>query len=935
VATAYQRLLTETDAHRVLLVEVTYHDGVQERVYRASRDGWMTKRYDSLADLEFSDTLISDLNVATDIDSGETLGGVAAPDDGLWEFDNTGGEFDEWRNYRVDGLPVRALMVGQLADGTNVTYSDASETPLLEGRGKGRPRVSRGAEGRMLIAFGGPLYQLRRVMNTKVFSPPCPEFPGTTAGCIDFGDNFDATGSFTWGFWIYSHNPGTTGQYIFQKDTGTAGYYCELGTAGNGALRFGIRGQTPLNTDTAAGLVRIGTDHFVAVHWDSASATRKIFLDGTEVASTTGIVGGSPGGNTASFKVGSGFRGRISKGAQWSIAQTATQVRADIFLPLLGTETNLTALPLMQEGKGGSTEDGKSGSVVTGTLGTGVSWTTSSWCGQSLVGKLWPLVLGKALRVPLTPLDPARGTFATCWPPPVAPPVLYSNHNPVLAGYTYDSTRGLVTLSGAATGQYSADLCGETPFRGAIAYDGSTGYASGTVPCPAGTVSISALIRPDTTETNLRCVAGWTAGGGAGQRLLAFSSTASNLLRFVVRNDAGTAYVAEYSTPLVQGRWVRVQAVLDVPGMALLLYINGAMVATAAVAGTFNTTATAFTISRNSTSAIQFLAGAVDDVSIWSRALGIPDAEDLTVHPDAVDSTGRTQYWRCDAGSGSTLVNSVGGGATLTLAGTYSWTQSRIAPADGVDALLTEYTDYDVADLNTSSIAAYLRQTVADCGAMVADESTCLDVADSWLRGVTSYVRPGIDSGLLEMGQVQLATGTPDEGADFGEGDIPEDATIEPADDRIAAPLYGVNFLHARNYSPQDAAQLAGILTTQPALYQFGQTQWRDGLAPDWSVVEDYPQAGVLTVESPLLNVADALAESARALPLYGEAREPYIFEFSTPGLRLQPGGEMRVTLEEPGYPPSPVLGMGAPGRSFRILSVVRNGEQVTTRGLA
>jgi hypothetical protein len=1163
--TNYQRLLSETTAHRVLLCEVTYFDGSTTRVLRRGVEAWTSGRSDNPVDLHFEAGLDSDLNNEVAIDSGDTLGGVAAPEYGVLTFPNRSNEYDGWKvGYSVDGYDVRLLNVGWLEDGTAITYAEAAASPVFVGVGKGRPLVS---ESKMEIGIKGDLYRLDLPLCTRFYSPMNPHLPGSSSEYIDFGDVLDRSGSFSLEFWIKTEDPSLAGQLVVSKDTGAAGWYIDIGTAGSGAVRFGIREQTPATSDTATGIIRIGQDHHIAVVWDSAAGKRYIYVDRTLLVTTT-VSAGVPAGNAASLVVGKGFKGATSRGRVWSSARTLAQVDANMLLPLLGTgvsqETGLAEMLPMEEGRGGVTWGGTLNSAIVGTLTAGVTWTTSTWCGPSLVGKRIPVVVGKALDVQLAPVDPSRNVFGTCWPPPVGVPAVRSNHND-LAGAAYAvDYRGYVTLTAAPTGTISADIQGEVPFGGAVLYDGSTGYASGTVVCPAGSMSIGALILATTTSAAARRIAGWHLFA-AGFRSLLLRATGTNRLAFGVENDAGAAFTVEYG-PLLQDRWYAGLGVLDVPNLQLRLYLDGALVASSAVTGTFATTQTAFSAGRKSDSSIEFFPGRIDEVTVWGAALGQSDAEALAVAPAVAGATYLRHCWHCDEGSGTTLTNAVSGGPSLTISGTATWTQSRKAPADIIQILASRYSNYgntsvlfdgvtgyasgsvscppgsmslhcwmiastsdstrrriagwdasggaglrqleflsggvnkvqfrvandsgtvfscfittamsanawtsilavldlavgqiilyedgffggagastavtgtfntvasafamgrsstsaadffpggvdavsvfssalgaaDALSLKNGSVAssfvsltqawgcdegrgrtltnqapggaaltltggimwkpggspggntitqpgidypstaAFIRQTAADSGWKWDDGSTVRDAADFALRGIHSLLVPDPVTRKLVMKQVQGPTGTPDALADFDNGDIPAKAEIQPANEKFEAPVYRFLVGYAFNNNVMSPDRLAGIVTTLPDRYQFGQNAWRTAPAQNLLLLDTFPQARSLP-EAPtdgseqqpfptiLLNQADALAEAARVLPFYGTTEERDVLELRTSGLGLTVGSEMRATVTTGDG--AGRLGMGAPGKSYRVVHARRVNNRVTVTG--
>lgn len=928
---AYDELLSDLNAERIYLWEITYKVvGGATSVLRLSTQAYSTPPTESVQ-ARFRETILTDfINTDAALDDNDIYGGFVASDAGTLEWDNTDGAYDAWQTgISVDQLSVRCLLVGRLKDGRRVDYDVASASPVFVGSGVGRPKVN---PIKVTIGIQSALAVFGKVMNPHLFSPPCPSFPRTSSGYVDFGNVLDRTGSFTEEFWVYCLDPSLTGQIVISKDTGTAGRFVDIGTAGSGALRWSIREQTPPTSDTPAATIKPLTWHEVAVQWDSGTKRRLIYVDRVLVT-TTNVSSGNPVANAAAFRVGANFGGLISGIRPWGVLRTLAQVDANMLTPLAGTETGLDAMLLMDQGTGATTADRKAGSSIVGTLGPGVTWSTSGWCGSSLVGQRWPVVIGKALDVQLVGIDPSRDIFAAAYGPAVAIPVVRSNHDAltVTTQYSADLTRGLITLTAAAGGTLSADVVGETAWNSAILFDGSTGFGSGTVAGPSGSMSVAAMVSITSQVTATSRVAGWTASSGVGQRTLSVGVAGANLPRFSVRNDAGTAFTCD-GMALVVGHRCMLVGVLDVAALQIRLYQDGALTGTTAITGTFLTTVTAFTVGRNSTASTEFLGATVDEVTVWSRALAQGDADSLSVLPSLGTETGLASGWHLDENTGTSCGNMVSGGPPLTLSGGATWTYGRIAPCDILTTTALRYAGWTRAQFDITVLAIWVRQIVADCGVLVTDESTCQDVLHTFLKGLTSFGR--LTGSLLQVRQIALPTGTPDANADFGGSDTFWDE-IDDGNANIQSEYYGVDLQYAENHNVMDATQIAGIVQSDPARYQFAQSQWRIAPARDNSILADFPNATVLSLPCPLINEADARAEATRVFPFYRPERLRRVLPFRCSALVAQAGGEVRVTYQTNDVPSRARLGMGSPGMSFRVVGATRAGNKVTVRGLA
>ncbi len=154
--------------------------------------------------------------------------------------------------------------------------------------------------------------------------------------------------------------------------------------------------------------------------------------------------------------------------------------------------------------------------------------------------------------------------------------------------------------------------------------DGFTTFGAVTLAMPAGSMTIGCWVRPRTSLSSLRYLANVQNGTAAGQRAIYFAGSAANDLSFAVRNDAGTQFSIDsssgYPGGVPAGTWAYVAAVLDATNHKILLYINGALINSTTVSGTFNTALSNFTLMRAADASSGFFDGELSELTIYSIA---------------------------------------------------------------------------------------------------------------------------------------------------------------------------------------------------------------------------------------------------------------------------------------------------------------------------
>lgn len=204
--------------------------------------------------------------------------------------------------------------------------------------------------------------------------------------------------------------------------------------------------------------------------------------------------------------------------------------------------------------------------------------------------------------------------------------------------------------------------------------DGSSAYGSATITCPANSLTIECLVRPRTSASTTKSIAGWRNGTAAGGRRLALLSTGTNLPTFDIRNDAGVLHRAAGVTALSTHRWYHLAGVLDTAASQVRLYVDGELVATTALTGTWATQLTTFVVLRQPDSAAEYADVDIDELRVWPAAR--TQAEIKASREYEMTVTTQTGYWQFNEATGATAFDETANNYDLALSGSYSWVGS-------------------------------------------------------------------------------------------------------------------------------------------------------------------------------------------------------------------------------------------------------------------
>jgi hypothetical protein len=783
-------------------------------------------------------------------------------------YSDYAGLFDEWWQYSVDRQVWNVYLVGILSDGTRVTLSDVLSTPLYQLYGQSIPEVG---SDTCTIRTVSRHAILDTAFQPVTYSPPCLIFPATAAGVINLGDNLDIVATQSISVWVYLSSPAQLAaiQYIVHKDSGTTGYYLAIGLVSGGTIEggveLGIRGQTPMATTTAAGVIRAFRWHRIDVTVDAT--TRRIDIDGITAVTTAGITG-APIVNSVDCKIGLNLGGRLSRLLFYTDSRSNATMAVEGRTPIVGNETNLREAFLFQEGLGSAVSSSKSGSTLVNiAFGTGVLWDTASWHLESILSQYEPLILGTVPRAPVTWIDTAkqigqitRGALALIQE-------VQSNHNAVsAANYSVNYGNGTFRVtSGVITGlTWSATATANNLWNAALL---STA-AVATINCPAASKSLAIQCRVDSSDSTTRFLIGWQGNPGntVGAFFIRLTTGAVNRLNVQAINGTGTFNV-NYDS-LIQGDNYSIVASMNAtagtvngqPANTIYLYVNGEMAGSVAISGTWTAVLTGFGVGIRPITLTTPWVGRYDAPAIFNTAISQVQARLLHTLPATGVETGLTNAWRLNETSGTSAA-ALAGAAALTLTSP-TRTPGRSAPADLARFVL--YSEgYLESDLDTDSWRECLNDVSADCGWLVTNGQKTREVLNVILANLGFLLFEEL--GKWKIRRFVGLTGIPDI-----ELDGATTLTSSPIEPNAADPaIYQWTILYATNNTKVTAANLSVNPATDPDRYDYALKDNKSAMKIDYEVLDRFPAAEPRTRLTALLNQKDAELEAARLLPIH------------------------------------------------------------------
>ena len=803
------------------------------------------------------------------------------------------GFFRNANRWSVDSREQLLYMVGRLSTGVRVELADVLATPFQRLVGVDRPTAGDDERCRVTVRTGA--HHLAVPFQRVTYSPPCAVFP-SGAG-ITFGNNYNQTGSFHVRFKVYLENPAqaTPLQYPAHKDSGAAGWYLAVGSVAggtvSGGIEIGCRGQTPVGTATAAGVLLARTEHIVEVDVNVGAGTREIVVDGVSRITSTGVTG-SPTTSATTFTLGLGVTGRISELVIYSTAKTITVANLEARVPVLPTDANLAALIPLDEGVGGTAHDRKSGSSITGTCGAGVVLTgTAGWHYSGLAGKQRPSGIGRLRHHPVTWVNPPLQQGELGYLGIQLLQVLRSGYAAVSTGsYIADYPRGIVRLTSGSIAQagYGAQVLMNSPWGTALNFDGSTMTALATQAAPTGSRGLSGHIRIDNLSATLRIIGGWLQSASGGGFYLCLTNTGGNLNRPAIRafNNAGTQFELIHGATLTPGRRYFVGARLDASGQRLSLWLDRAEVASVTTSGLWSTARTEYGLGCRGDTGGSIFTGIIDDFHAWSVA---PSDAQLKAHfldPIVGNEVGLWYgHHLNDATSLSTpttAASTVAGKAALTLVSP-TWGTGRCSAGD-LAWYCYELAGYVKADRDAETWGAFIASQPADCGVSILEGEEIEGVVRLLLGGVGARAFEYL--GVVYVRRFEGVSGAVQRSPVLGQFIAGATIAAQPG---TAPAVYLWEVECNTNALPLQASEIAlALQSSSPAEYSYASKPYELGLAQDDSIRitptgadARFPQAIPKRRRSALFNKPDGDAEAARLLALFRDGSTPVQVEMA------------------------------------------------------
>lgn len=171
------------------------------------------------------------------------------------------------------------------------------------------------------------------------------------------------------------------------------------------------------------------------------------------------------------------------------------------------------------------------------------------------------------------------------------------------------------------------------------------------------------------------------------------------------------------------------------------------------------------------------------------------------------------------------------------------------------------------------TVAALDALNSAENGIHIDSDDTALNAIGRILNSVGAWILPTFShASEFELGRLGSPSGTAVASFDLDDniGGAPD--LLSGGDDGRGIPAWKVVVMYDQLGVRQTGGQLLGAVTTERRAY-LGD-EWRQEEASDSAVLEQYPNATVITVESTLVSAAGAAAEASRLLSLHSVRNE-------------------------------------------------------------
>lgn len=178
-----------------------------------------------------------------------------------------------------------------------------------------------------------------------------------------------------------------------------------------------------------------------------------------------------------------------------------------------------------------------------------------------------------------------------------------------------------------------------------------------------------------------------------------------------------------------------------------------------------------------------------------------------------------------------------------------------------------------IVEFATGTVAALDALNNAEQGVYVESEETALNAIGRLLNSIGAWILPTFShASQFELGRLEAPSGQTVASFDLDDniGGTPD--LLSGGDDGRGIPAWKVIIKYDQLGVRQTGDQLLGAVTAERRAYLGN--EWRQEVASDPAVLEQYSNATVITIETTLVRAADAAAEASRLLTLHSVRNE-------------------------------------------------------------
>lgn len=275
-----------------------------------------------------------------------------------------------------------------------------------------------------------------------------------------------------------------------------------------------------------------------------------------------------------------------------------------------------------------------------------------------------------------------------------------------------------------------------------------------------------------------------------------------------------------------------------------------------------------------------------------------------------VHKSGTNGYTKDLTNGRFTLTNNPSGKITADAQGDDSGSGYVYTVADIIRRIVVDQGGLaDPADLDTASFTALNTSNSAKVGIFIGSiEVDMMDPLDQLAYSIGAFY--GFNrAGSFNVGRFEVASGTPDLDLSSVEVNAIEALGVIP-------PAWRVKVGYRKNFTVQNENDLAGIVATDTAQYDFATNAFRYRSTQDTAVQTKHLLAKELIFDTLLVEEADAATEASRLLTLLKEARRLFKVTAKTQPYNINLNDVVGLTLAR--------FGMSS-GTDFRVIGITEN----------